>query len=1135
MVKLCFLILSQIAGFFTGSLGTSQSRKSQNRAMPPIRKLRQPLLISPRGGESSLLRGRASGLRPWPCLQVTNRILPGKFRSFSFPWAGVITTHRRLSLTWSPLARFLAGALIWATPAHARPTGPVDFQRDIRPILADACFKCHGPDEVAREAKLRLDTREGALQERNGIRAVVPGQPAESELLLRVTSNDPEERMPPPDKNPNGLTPGQIDRLRQWISEGAKWQDHWSFTPPVKPPIPVVEASRGIRNPIDNFVLARLRPENLTLSAEADRATLLRRVTHDLTGLPPTLAELDAFLADPSPNAYEHAVARILAAPAYGERMAVGWLDAARYADTNGYFSDTTRQVWPWRDWVINAFNRNVRFDQFTIEQLAGDLLPTPTRDQLIATGFNRNSMANNETGAIDEEYRVEYAAERLETTGTVWLGLTLGCARCHDHKYDPISQREFYQLFAFFNNSPEKGLITKDDPPPSIEVATPAQRAELGNLTKEKHAAEAIFGKMAADLRAPIKEWESQSARELAPPEADLALHLAFEPESAGVLEKGNVKYGAGLIGAAGTFDGMQHLEVAGDSGFSGTQAWSIGVWLKPTGSLSGVLSKIEPAGDRRGFEIVWKKGRFQVNLVHRWGVDAIEVVTRDAAVSRDWQQVIISYDGSQKSAGLRVYVNGVRVALDIARDTLSGSVDNAEPLRVGRRDGGLGFYGELDELRWLRRGVDENTAQAWYWGDRIRGVLALEAGKRGEEAQRQLTEYYVSRHASEPIKVAHQAMAAARAAEAAFRTQLPKTLVMQDRPDRRATHLLKRGQYDQPSEEVHAAVPASLPPFSAGWPRNRLGLARWLISPDHPLTARVQVNRLWMQCFGEGLVRTVNDFGSQGEPPTHPELLDWLAVQFVQSGWDVKETLRLIVTSAVYRQTSAPTPELLAHDPDNRLLGRGPRFRLAAEFIRDQALAAAGLLVARVGGPSVLPYQPAGLWETVTYDGEVGYQQAHGESLWRRSLYTFWKRQAPPPGMLVFDGPTRETCIMQRARTNSPMQALALLNDDTFVEAARGLAALTLTHGGRTTKDQLTFAFRRVTARPPATSELSILEQLLDRQRARFSADLTAAKNLLSVGAAPIGRDRAPAETAAWTAVSQALFNLDETITRR
>jgi len=1018
----------------------------------------------------------------------------------------------------------LASAIV----VHAADTP--DFNRDIRPILSDKCFRCHGPDAHGRKADLRLDLRDAAMAENDGVRALVPGQPNESELILRVESTDKDDVMPPPKSNLT-LTPAEKDVLRRWVAAGGNYQPHWSLVAP-----------KGSPGSIDSHVRAQLARDGLQLSPAADKTTLLRRVSLDLTGIPPTPEEVDTFLADAAPGAYERVVDRLLSSPRYGERLAMDWLDLARYADTNGFFTDAARQSWPWREWVIHAFNRNMPFDQFTIEQLAGDLLPDATAEQKIATGFNRNHMTTNESGVIDEEYRVEYVADRLETTGTVWLGLTIGCCRCHDHKYDPITQREYFQLFAFFNNGPESGLVKEDDPPPTLDVATPQQRTELEQLREKRRVAEATFKQASEPLIAPMAAWEKTAAKELAPLTDELATHVAFETDLASTadvqshaaVKGGNVVYEPGVLGSAALFDAMQHIELPPDAPLEADQPWSIGLWMKPTGSLNCVLSKIDPTGERRGFELIWQKGQLQINLVNRWVTDAIELVMKEPMKRSDWHQVIVSYDGSRKAAGVRVFVDGSPVSLTVVRDTLTGSIANSQPLRLGRRDNGLGFYGHLDELRLFRRTVSTGEAQSWYWSDRLRGILAVAPEKRDAKQKDFLLDYYVSRHSDDATRAAHDTADAARTAEEKFRTALPKTLVMQELPKPRKTHLLMRGQYNAPGEEVHAAVPASLPPLAADAPRNRLGLARWLVAPSNPLTARVAVNRLWQQCFGEGLVRTVNDFGVQGEAPTHPELLDWLALRFVESGWDMKAMLRLIVTSASYRQSSIPTREMLARDPDNRLLARGPRFRLSAETIRDQALAASGLLVERLGGPSVKPYQPAGLWEAVSYDGDLSYEQDKGDGLWRRSLYTFWKRQAPPPALLTFDGPTRETCVVRRARTNTPLQALVLLNDDTYVEAARALAALALAQPGDDNA-RLRFAFRRVTARSPLDGELSALRRLLEQQRKRIAEDDTTARQLLSVGASPIGRNLNPVELAAWTATTHAILNLDEAVTRR
>lgn len=1026
-------------------------------------------------------------------------------------------------------ARWAGGLVVLTSVAVAEPAP--DFNRDVRPILSNHCFHCHGPDAGSREAGLRFD-----VPEPDGGFAFVPGRVDQSEAFKRIASTDPDEQMPPPHVN-KPLSAAQVTVLQRWVAAGAPYQAHWSLITPKSTEPPAVERVAWVRNTVDRFVLAALERNGLQPAPEAAPHELLRRVTLDLTGLPPAPAELDAFLADRSPDAYVRVVRRLLSSPHFGERMALDWLDLARYADTNGYFGDATRQIWPWRDWVVQAFNRNMPYDQFTVEQLAGDLLPGATPEQHVATGFSRNSMVNNESGAIDEEFRVEYVAERTETVGTVWFGLTVGCARCHDHKYDPISQKDFYQLYAFFNNSPEKGLVTQDNPPPEMDVATPAQRAELESLIAARRDAEAALAATAARVRDAMKAWEQTATHELAPPDQNLSLHAPFEPETPGLEEKGSVTYtDEGLLGRAAVFDGMQHIEAPGAPQFTAEKPWSVGLWLQPTGSLSGVLARIEPAGRRRGFEIVWQKGRFQINLVSQWGASAIELVTREPVrpAAGDWQQLIVSYDGSSRATGFRIYLDGGPVVFNIVRDRLEGPTENAEPLRLGRRDSGLGFYGRLDELRLLARAVDDADAKAWYWSDRLRSPLARTPESRTLRDQQYLLDYYLARHGDTAARAVRMDVQAARAAETNYRARLPKTLVMRDLPEPRITHLLKRGKYDDPGERVTANVPAALPPLPADAPRNRLGLARWLVSRENPLAARVAVNRLWMQAFGEGLVRTPNDFGVQGEHPTHPELLDWLAVRFMDSGWDLKDLIEVIVTSATYRQSSVPTPELLAQDPENRQLARGPRFRLPAEIIRDQALAASGLLVPKLGGPSVRPYQPDGLWEAVTYDGEVSYQQDSGEDLWRRSLYTFWKRQAPPPALLTFDSPTRETCVVNRPRTNTPLQALTLLNDVTFVEAGRALAADVLKQPGDD-NSRLQTLFRRVTARRPDDGDHASLLALLNQQRGRFRADPSAASRYIASGESPAGRELDPVEVAAWSVTAHAVLCLDEAITRR
>ena len=1006
----------------------------------------------------------------------------------------------------------------------------ISFNRDVRPILAEHCWQCHGFDEGARKAGLRLDAREPAVNAaESGKTAVVPGKPELSELIQRITSDSSDVRMPPVDF-PKPLTARQVETLRTWIAEGAEYQRHWSFEPLQ---LPRVHQRSSEPNPIDAFVVERLHQQGLNFALEARREALMRRVSFDLIGLPPTLADLDR-----QDESYVEFVDRLLASSHFGERMAVDWLDAARYADTNGYFGDKPRQMWLWRDWVIDAFNRNQPFDEFTIEQLAGDLLPNATTSQRIATGFNRNHVANNETGIIDEEFRTEYVVDRIDTTMTTWLGLTVACAQCHDHKYDPISQREYYQLFSFFNNVPETGLITKDDPPPVMSVSTPEQDRQLTELSAAASAAIMEFDQLRANLNSRLATWESTALTSLPVVPVDATLfHEPFEAIPLVVPSQvvgTQLQFRIGIRAQSAQFDATQHVE-ASLAAFSTDAPWTIGFWVLPDGSLSCPVSKIEPEGDRQGFELLWQKGRVSVNLVERWGLSAIEVVTQQPAKSGQWHHVVITYDGSRSATGLQVYIDGQLATVEIRRDSLVGSTNNAEPLRIGRRDSGLGYYGAIDEVRILQRSLSEQQVSDWFYADRIRGIIETDSKVRSGPDVEVLQDYYINQHGDQSLQTARKLVKNAQQATREFRDSIPTTLVMQELPELRRTHVLLRGQYDQPGDAVQPGVPAAIGNWPAASPSNRLGLARWMVSKDHPLTARVAVNRLWAQCFGEGLVRTMSDFGTQGEPPTHPELLDWLAVTFRDNGWDVKALLKLIVTSRTYRQDSAfgVVNETIV-DQQNRWLSRGPSYRMSAEMIRDQTLAVSGLLQPKVGGPSVKPWQPPGLWEEVSYNAEETYVPDQGDGRWRRSLYTYQKRQAPPPAFLIFDGITREKCVVQRIRTNTPLQALVLLNDRTYLEAAQALANTVLTeHSDEATR--LTQLFRRVLLRHPTNSETQLLKDLLHRQRHRFSTAPDAARELLSEAAA-VNNSKHPAEElAAWTVVAQTILNLDETVTRR
>jgi hypothetical protein len=1020
--------------------------------------------------------------------------------------------------------------------------------------LSDNCFQCHGPDKAKRKAKLRLDTEEGAFADRDGYQAIVPGNPGKSEVIRRITSEDDSERMPPA-ASARKLTGRQIELIRRWIEQGAKWQKHWAFLPPGRPIPPTLKNRAWPRNPIDIFVLQRLEREGLAPSPEADRTTLIRRVTLDLTGLPPTPGEMDAFLTDHSPNAYEKVIDRLLQSPRYGERMAIRWLDAARYADTNGYQNDGERFMWRWRDWVIDAFNRNLPFDQFTIEQIAGDMLPNALLDQQIATGFNRNHRGNAEGGIIPEEYAVEYVVDRVDTTATVWLGLTMTCARCHDHKYDPIKQKEYYQVFAYFNNVPEHGKAVKyGNSPPMIKAPTREQQEKLEDLKRQLKAAETAFVRLQPQLAADQAEWE-KSVQAAPPIEWSLSGALiALYPldgnttEASGHqpsarIQDGEPAYASGPQHQSAVFDGKRFVDAGNVGNFGFYDKFSLGAWILPRGDQGGiVLSRMTDTARAEGYSLVHSNGKLQVNLVKRWLDDALRVETAERLTPDCWHHVMATYDGSRVAAGIKVYVDGKLMQLKVALDDLNQSFQTSEPLRIGA-DGGPEnrFRGLIADVRVHNDVLSPDELAILATNDSITHITDITPNRRTRGQALKIRQYFLENHAATSIRLAHDQVGALRQRKQQLLETIPTTMVMKEMPTPRNTFVLIRGQYDKPGEKVTPGVPSSLCPLPSGVPRNRLGFARWLVQPSNPLTGRVTVNRYWQMYFGSGLVKTVDDFGVQGEWPTHPELLDWLAVEFAsgpsageegkEGGWDMKALQRLIVTSATYRQSSRITPTLLQKDPDNRLLARGPRLRLSAEMIRDQALMASGLLVERLGGPSVKPYQPKGLWRELA---DTDYVQSHGADLYRRSLYTFWKRTVAPPSMLTFDAAGREMCTVRETRTNTPLQALTLMNEITYVETARVLAERVMTQGGATPEDRLTLAFRLVTSRLPRAAERQILVQAMKDHRARFRSKPEEALKLIRTGEFPRNERLDAYELAAHMAVASLILNLDETITK-
>ena len=1050
-------------------------------------------------------------------------------------------------LFWKPITPFLlvfslTGILCppssTATAEEKTNQQRIEFNRDIRPILSEKCLHCHGPDASTREADLRLDDPTDVRQPRDGYAIINPKQPASSELLKRLLTSDADLKMPPADSGKE-ISPQEIRLLQRWIEQGAEYQQHWSFIPPQRSTFPQLKTQTKTSSPIDAFVLARLEQEGLQPSPRADKATLCRRLSLDLTGLPPTLAELDLFLNDESPRAYEKLIDRLLASPHYGEHRARYWLDAARYADTSGYFTDDEWQMWRWRDWVINAFNDNKPFDEFTIEQLAGDLLPNPTQDQLIATGFNRNHMTTQETGIIDEEYRVEYVVDRLDTTSTVWMGLTMGCARCHDHKYDPISQKEFYQLFAFFNNTPETGNTrTAGNAKPLLKIPSDEYLAQEQQLKDQVAALEQQHQQRKRELTQQQKEWEQRILKNLDVPNNDqLILHYPLDDyrNNKTLKPDGEPASVPGFLEQGVKFDGTALLESSAPLALDRNTPFTIAAWINPaSGGPTCLLSKNDDRSQLRGFDIMLRKGKLAVHLIHKWNSNAIQVITDNRISTGRWQHLVVTYDGSSTAAGVRIYLNGAPQTTSAPYDRLSGSITTNEPFRIGRRSTSAFYKGSIDDVRIYQRTFSAEEARQLADYQFLSTTLSIPQERRTKQQQQALRTYFLNTAAPKHFQSAERDLQTMRSKLAAHQKNIPTSMIMQENETPRETFVLLRGVYDKQGEKVSARVPAALPEFTQELPSNRLGLARWLVSPQHPLTARVYVNRLWQQMFGVGLVKTVGDFGSQGEWPSHPELLDWLAVEFQESGWDVKHLIKQIVLSATYQQSSKVTDELFERDPENRLLARGPRFRLDAEIVRDNALQISGLLVAKQGGPSVKPYQPAGLWEAVSYDGNVTYQQDIGDGLYRRSMYTFWKRQSPPPGLMAFDAPTRETCTVNRPRTNTPLQALVLMNDPTYLEAARVLAERTLKNYS-TEQERLQFAFRTATSHKPDQYELRVLQKVLTQQRNAYQKNPAAAEQLLQVGDASVDKTVSAIELAAWTIVASTILNMDETLTKQ
>ncbi|WP_165249530.1 PSD1 and planctomycete cytochrome C domain-containing protein [Paludisphaera soli] len=1022
-------------------------------------------------------------------------------------------------------------------PADPSPSkGKVDFARDVRPILSDACFACHGFDEKERKAGLRLDTREGAFGKlESGDAAVVAGDVEASGLAFRIETDD-EGLLMPPKESGKSLTPEQVDVLKRWIAEGAPWSGHWAFETPKKAEPPKTADAAWPRGPVDAFLLARIEAEGLKPSEPADPATLLRRATLDLTGLPPTPAEADAFLAAVAAEgldaAYEKAVDRLLESPRYGEHMARYWLDAARYGDTHGLHLDNFREMWAYRDWVVRAFNDDKPFDRFVVEQLAGDLLPNPTPDQLVATGFNRCHVSTAEGGSIEQEVYTRNVTDQVDTNGQVFLGLTVGCARCHDHKYDPITQKEYYQFFAFFNNIDGPAMDgNKSRWEPFLKTPTAEQAAEIAKLGDQiaalKEKAQVESAKFAASYDFKIDEGLPEVVTR-----GDFTWIDDGPPAGATATGDGDfvdpgespVKVGGASLRIRATGLTQKVIETAGPKLKVGEgDSLFAHVFLDPKRPPREVMLQWKVGGQwsRRAF---W--GENQID----WGKDGSVERLRvgDLPVDGEWARLEVPASKLEIAPGTEIEGWAFTLFDGVAYFDESG-------LRTWTPQAGQ----EYDSLTaWVRARLADDGAGL---PDPLKAIVKKPRAKRTEDERKQILDRFLAdgwskaREAARPIR---DDIARVEAEKMKLEEAVSTTLIFRERQgDPKPAFVLNRGEYDQPKDQVGRVVPAFLPPLPSDAPADRLGLARWLVAPEHPLTARVAVNRFWQQVFGTGLVKTSEDFGAQGEPPSHPELLDWLAVDFREDGWDVKRLMKRLVTSAAYRQTTRSTPEGLAKDPANRLLARGPRFRLDAETLRDQAFFAAGVLVEKMGGPSVKPPQPSGLWEAVAYVGsDTGIFKADEgpDKVQRRSLYTFWKRTAPPPQMSTFDAPSRESCQVRRERTNTPLQALLLLNEPQYVEASRALAERALREGGSTTDERLAFMFRLATARTPDADDLAELSAALRDFSAHYADKPEAARALIESGATKPDPALAPGDLAPWTMIGNIILNLDEVITR-
>ncbi|MFN3188970.1 MAG: DUF1553 domain-containing protein [Aureliella sp.] len=1064
------------------------------------------------------------------------------------------------SLTWLSVALIIAGPM---PIAAAQDEAELDFTRDVRPILSDRCFFCHGPDSGVREADLRLDLEEFAHEY-----AIVPGDPDSSDVIDRIFSEDPDTVMPPPSSK-IALTDEEKQILKRWVAAGAKYDAHWAFQTVERPVVPVApDSTAESKNPIDHFVNRKLGKVGLQPNPPADRATLLRRISFDLTGLPPSFEAARKFLSDErDENDVVQLVDSLLESKHFGERMAVDWLDVARYADTHGYQNDRYRPMWPWRDWVVNAFNSNLPYDDFIRWQLAGDLLDSPTQEQILATAFNRNHRQTNEGGSVEEEFRAEYVADRVNTFGAAFLGLTLECCRCHDHKYDPISQKEYYQLAAYFNSIDESGLyshFTESTPTPALMLTSETQQSKLEEIESQISVLESKLDELVTD-KAAFERW-SQSLVDIRPRsfesdakdsvsikdsiQLELDQHLVGDfgldglkegkvADRSAIAKPGKVSdnpvFQPGRIGTGVLLSGDNNVNVPAGGTFDRMDPFSVSLWIKPAERYDRAVvyhrSRAWTDSASRGYELLIEDGRLSAALVHFWPGNAMRVQAMDEVPVGVWSQVTVTYDGSSRAKGLRIYVNGEPIDTAVVRDKLTKTIaSDPKELALGQRFRDNGFkLGMMDELRVFDKSLGDLEAKYLYLSDaapeNIREYLynLTDAG---------LERYFNS--VSKPAEVLRSELLILRQDQAKIVEAIPEIMVMREETRQRPTFVLTRGAYDAPGEEVGRGTPAQLLPMPKKVD-DRRELAEWLVDRRHPLTARVAVNRLWQSLFGTGLVATSEDFGLQGALPSHPELLDWLAAEFMESGWDMKALVRLIVLSDAYQRSSNPTAEALREDPENRWLARGPAMRLPAEMIRDTALAASGLLVDKQGGPPVKPYQPDGLWKEKS--GQA-YKRDSGEGSHRRSLYTYWKRTSPPPAMMTLDASNREVCVVRRQVTMTPLQMLVLLNDPQYVEAAKALATKAAMSES-VLDSRLIYVFQSLVTRVPSEAELDVLQRLYHGQLEEFQRNAKNAEELLAIGDFNPSHESlaavSKAELAALTVVAEGLMSYDETVMKR